>query len=63
MFSLLITLAVLFFLLRDARGFAGTVRRVLPFGAEQNARMTTIAYDLVTASVTATLAIALAPGR
>jgi predicted PurR-regulated permease PerM len=57
-FSLFITLGALFFTLRDAPEFSSTVRRVLPFGAAQNARMMAIASELVTASVTATLAIA-----
>jgi predicted PurR-regulated permease PerM len=61
-FALAITIAVLFFLLRDASDLAGTVRRILPFGAEQNERLIGMAYDLVTASVTATVAIAVAQG-
>ena len=61
-FSLLITLGVLFFLLRDAADFAGAVRRALPFGAEQNARLVKLASELVSASVTATVAIAAIQG-
>jgi predicted PurR-regulated permease PerM len=61
-FSLLITLGVLFFLLRDAEDFARGVRRMLPFGATQNARLVRIASDLVSASVTATVAIAAIQG-
>ncbi len=57
-FALVITIAVLFFLLRDASDFARAVRRILPFGAEQNERMIGMAYELVSASVTATIAIA-----
>jgi predicted PurR-regulated permease PerM len=60
--SLFITLGVLFFLLRDAPQFAEKVQRVLPFGAEQNQRLTTLAAELVAASVSATLAIALLQG-
>jgi predicted PurR-regulated permease PerM len=61
-FSLLITLGVLFFLLRDAADFAGALRRVLPFGAEQNARLVTLASDLVSASVTASVVVAAVQG-
>ena len=61
-FSLVITLGVLFFLLRDAVSFARAVRQVLPFGAEQNARLSRMAYELVFASVTASLAIAAIQG-
>jgi len=61
-FSLVITLGVLFFLLRDAASFARAVRQVLPFGAEQNARLSRMAYELVFASVTASLAIAAIQG-
>jgi predicted PurR-regulated permease PerM len=62
LFSLVITLAVLFFLLRDASSFQGALRRVLPFGTHQNERLLAIARELVAASVTATLAIALLQG-
>ena len=62
LFSLVITLAVLFFLLRDGPSFQGALRRVLPFGTEQNERLLSIARELVSASVTATLAIAVTPG-
>ena len=62
LFSLVITLAVLFFMLRDASAFRGALRRVLPFGADQNERLLTIVSDLVSASVTATLAIAALQG-
>jgi predicted PurR-regulated permease PerM len=62
LFSLVITLAVLFFLLRDAPSFQGALRRVLPFGEEQNERLLGITRELVSASVTATLAIAVVQG-
>jgi predicted PurR-regulated permease PerM len=62
LFSLAITLGILFFLLRDAASFAGGVRRVLPFGPEQNDRLLSIGQELVFASVTATLAIAAIQG-
>jgi predicted PurR-regulated permease PerM len=62
LFTLVITLGVLFFLLRDAASFARALRRVLPFGAEQNERLMTVASDLVSASVTATIAVAAVQG-
>jgi predicted PurR-regulated permease PerM len=61
-FALVITMAVLFFLLRDASKFADALRRALPFGTEQNARLLRIAHDLVFASVTATIAVAAIQG-
>jgi predicted PurR-regulated permease PerM len=60
--TLVITLAVLFFMIRDAPIFDRALRRVLPFGAEQNDRLLKITSDLVSASVTATLTIALLHG-
>ncbi len=62
LFNLVITVAVLFFLLRDAAAFAGGLRRLLPFGPEQNERLVGLTHDLVSASVTASLAIAVAQG-
>jgi predicted PurR-regulated permease PerM len=62
LFSLVITLAVLFFMLRDAPVFAAGLRRVLPFGRERNERLLVLAQDLVSASVTATLTIAALQG-
>jgi predicted PurR-regulated permease PerM len=62
LFSLVITLGVLFFMLRDASAFQRALRRVLPFGAGQNERLLAITTDLVSASVTATLAIAALQG-
>jgi predicted PurR-regulated permease PerM len=53
---------VLFFMLRDATSFRLAIRRVLPFGAEQNERLVALTRDLVSASVTATLAIAALQG-
>ncbi len=61
-FSMVMTLAVLFFLLRDADGFAGTARQVLPFGAEQNELLLALASELVSASVTASVAISAIQG-
>jgi predicted PurR-regulated permease PerM len=62
LFALVITLGVLFFLLRDASSFAPALRRVLPFGPEQNARLIALTSDLVSASVTATIAVAAVQG-
>ena len=61
-FSLAIMLSILFFLLRDASGFEGMVRRVMPFEADQNDRFVKIATELVSASVTASLLIAAVQG-
>jgi predicted PurR-regulated permease PerM len=57
LFSLLITLGILFFLLRDSVQMARALRRILPFGPEQNERLIKLTSDLVSASVTATIAI------
>jgi predicted PurR-regulated permease PerM len=62
LFALVITLGVLFFMLRDAEAFRGALRRALPFGNEQNERLLGITRDLVSASVTSTLAIAALQG-
>jgi predicted PurR-regulated permease PerM len=61
-FDLVITLALLFFLLRDSDAFAQGLRRLLPFGRDQNERLVTLAEQLVSASVTATLTIAVVQG-
>jgi predicted PurR-regulated permease PerM len=57
-FSLAITLFLLFFLVRDWSAVQDGMRRLLPFEPEQNERLMTMANDLVLASVTATLTIA-----
>lgn len=62
LFNLVITLGILFFLLRDASSFAASLRRLLPFGEAQNERLLTLTRELVSASVTATLAIAALQG-
>jgi predicted PurR-regulated permease PerM len=62
LFALLITLGVLFFLLRDASAFDRALRRVMPFGAEQNERLMILTSDLVSASVTATITVAAVQG-
>ena len=62
LFDLFLTLFILFFLLRDARSFSGAVSRVLPFDDEQRRRLIALTRDLVSASVTASLAIAAVQG-
>jgi len=54
-FSLVITLCLLFFFLRDSDSFAAGLRQVLPFQAEQNERLVTLTQRLVSASVTAAM--------
>jgi predicted PurR-regulated permease PerM len=58
LFSLLIMLSIMFFLVRDSPGFARALRRVMPFEPDLNERFMTISSDLVSASVTSTLVIA-----
>src|SRR5262249_40978569 len=54
-FKLLITLGILFFLLRDSDSFASGVKPLLPFQPEQTERPVTLTETLVSASVTAVL--------
>jgi predicted PurR-regulated permease PerM len=61
-FSLVIMLSILFFLVRDTPSFARALRRVMPFGPEQNERFIAITSELVSASVTSTIAIAAVQG-
>jgi predicted PurR-regulated permease PerM len=61
-FSLAITLSILFFLLRDAPAFARALRRVMPFGPVENERFISLSSELVSASVTSTIAIAAIQG-
>ena len=61
-FNVVITLGILFFMLRDSDAFAAGLRRLLPFDAAQNQLLVVLTRDLVSASVTATLAIAAAQG-
>jgi predicted PurR-regulated permease PerM len=61
-FSLTITLVLLFFLVRDWSSVTAGVRRALPFEPEQNERLMGMTHALVSASVTATLAIAAIQG-
>ena len=61
-FSLTITLCILFFMLRDGPQMASGVRRLLPFGPERNARLLALIHDIVSTSVTSTLVIAVIQG-
>jgi predicted PurR-regulated permease PerM len=61
-FGLVITLGILFFLLKDAPEMTRAARRLLPFGREQNERLLTLARDIVSASVTSMLAVAVIQG-
>jgi predicted PurR-regulated permease PerM len=61
-FGLMITLGILFFLLKDAPEMTRAARRLLPFGREQNERLLTLTRDIVSASVTSMLAVALIQG-
>jgi predicted PurR-regulated permease PerM len=53
--GLAITLGMLFFMLKDARDMTLALRRVLPFGREQNERLLTLTRDIVSASITSML--------
>ena len=61
-FGLVITLGILFFLLKDAPEMTRAARRLLPFGREQNDRLLTLTRDIVSASVTSMLAVAVIQG-
>lgn len=62
LFTLVMTLAILFFLLKDAPELAKGVVQLLPFGREQNERLLQLVRDIVSTSVTSTLVIALIQG-
>jgi predicted PurR-regulated permease PerM len=62
LFSLAIMLSILFFLIRDASGFARALRRLMPFDPAQNDRFIAVTTALVSASVTSTLVIAAVQG-
>jgi predicted PurR-regulated permease PerM len=62
LFSLVITLFILFFFLRDGAAVAGVIDRTLPFPVEQRRRLVQQTEDLVSASVIATLLIAVLQG-
>jgi predicted PurR-regulated permease PerM len=61
-FGVAITLGILFFLLKDAPEMTRALRRLLPFGREQNERLLTLTRDIVSASVTSMLVIAVIQG-
>jgi len=61
-FGLVITLGILFFLLKDGPQMARAARRLLPFGREQNERLVTLTRDIVAASVTSMLVVAVLQG-
>ncbi len=61
-FGLVITLGILFFLLKDAPEMTRAARRLLPFGREQNDRLLSLTRDIVSASVTSMLVIAVIQG-
>jgi len=61
-FSLSITLCILFFMLREGPQMASGLRRLLPFGPERNARLLALIHDIVSTSVTSTLVIAVVQG-
>jgi predicted PurR-regulated permease PerM len=61
-FNLAITLFTLFFFLRDGAAVHGVIDRTLPFPAEQRRRLVKQTEDLVSASVIATLVIAVVQG-
>lgn len=62
LFSLVMTLAILFFMLKDAPALAHEAARLLPFGREQNERLLTLVREIVATSVTSTLVIAASQG-
>ncbi len=62
LFSLVIMLSVLFFLLRDASAFDRTLRRLMPFEPEQNERFLEVSAALISASVTSSIVIAAVQG-
>jgi predicted PurR-regulated permease PerM len=62
LFSLVITLFILFFFLRDGAAVNRVIERTLPFPPEQRHRLVKQTEDLVSASVIATLLIAVIQG-
>ena len=62
LFNLVITLSIFFFVVKDGPQMARLVRRLLPFGAEQNAHLLALVRDIVSTSVTSTLVIAIVQG-
>ena len=62
LFNLVITLSIFFFVVKDGPQMAKLVRRLLPFGAEQNTHLLVLVRDIVSTSVTSTLVIAIVQG-
>lgn len=60
--KLFVTLFALFFFLRDSKALGVSVRRVLPFEEKSKEHLISLTRDLVFASTTTTLAVALAQG-
>jgi predicted PurR-regulated permease PerM len=62
LFGVVMTLAILFFMLKDAPQLAHEAVRLLPFGRVQNERLITLVREIVATSVTSTLVIAIIQG-
>jgi predicted PurR-regulated permease PerM len=62
LFDILLTLGILFFVLKDSASLAQVAPRLMPFGRAQNERLLTLIRDIVSASVTSTLLVALIQG-
>jgi predicted PurR-regulated permease PerM len=62
LFTVGMTLAILFFMLKDAPQLAQEAVRLLPFGREQNERLLALVREIVATSVTSTLVIAAIQG-
>ncbi len=62
LFGVVMTLAILFFMLKDAPQLARQAARLLPFGREENERLLTLVREIVATSVTSTLVIAAVQG-
>ena len=62
LFDVLLTLGILFFVLKDSASLAQVAPRLMPFGRAQNERLLTLIRDIVSASVTSTLLVALTQG-
>ena len=62
LFSIGITLGMLFLILKDAPEMAHAMERLLPFGRGRNARLLGLVRDIVAASVTSTLSSAVIQG-
>ncbi len=61
-FGVAITLGICSFLLKDAPELTRAARRLLPFGRERNERLFALTRDIVSASVTSMLAVAVIQG-